>query len=192
MRIVGGSHRGRVLQAPEGRDTRPTGDRARQALFNILEHGAVASGGSILAGARVLDIFAGTGALGLEALSRGAVHAGFFEQAPAALKILKANIAGLREEPRTRILAGDATRPPKAPAGAAASLVFLDPPYHTGAGTAALTALGSAGWLAPAALAVLELAADEPVVPQPGADILEERRYGAARLVFLRLPGEGP
>jgi 16S rRNA (guanine966-N2)-methyltransferase len=184
MRIVAGKHRGRRLLAPPGVTVRPTSDRAREALFNILSHGELAAAGIPFAGAAVLDAFAGTGALGLEALSRGAAEALFLEKDPEALTILRRNIAGLGEEARARVVAGDATRPPRA--SAACGLAFLDPPYRSGLAAAALTALDAARWLAPQALAVIELEAREELAPPAGFFILDERVYGAARLVFLR------
>jgi 16S rRNA (guanine966-N2)-methyltransferase len=184
MRIVGGRHRGRRLLAPPGDTVRPTSDRAREALFNILSHGRLATEGIPFAGAAVLDAFAGTGALGLEALSRGAVEAAFIEQDREALAILRRNIAALGEADRTRIVSGDATHPPRAPSSCA--LVFLDPPYRSGLAAAALGALYAAGWLAPDALAVVELAAREELAPPGGFILLDERVYGGARLVFLR------
>jgi 16S rRNA (guanine966-N2)-methyltransferase len=185
VRIVGGRHRGRALAAPPGEGTRPTGDRARQALFNILEHGRFASSGSPIADALVLDVFAGTGALGLEALSRGAGRAVFFEQMPAALKILQTNIASLGEAARAAVLAGDACQPPRAKE--TARLVFLDPPYGKGLGVKALAALADAGWIGPETLAMLEVGAGEAAAAPEGWALLDERRYGAARLLFLKL-----
>jgi len=184
MRIVAGRHRGRRLLAPPGETVRPTSDRAREALFNILSHGRLAADGAPFAEAAVLDAFAGTGALGLEALSRGAAAAVFIEQAREALAILRQNIAALGEDTRARVVAGDATRPPRAPS--ACALVFLDPPYRSGLAAAALGALDAAGWLAPEALAVVELAAHEELGPPAGFLLLDERVYGAARLIFLR------
>jgi 16S rRNA (guanine966-N2)-methyltransferase len=183
MRIIAGRHRGRALEAPKGRAVRPTSDRAREALFDILAHGRFAEGPAF-AEARVLDAFAGTGALGLEALSRGATHASFIEKDRAALAALRANIAALGEERNAAVLPGDALRPPKA--GAPTSLAFLDPPYGEEMAAAALAALAGAGWLAPGALAVVELAAKQDFKPPTGFAQLDERRYGAARLVFLR------
>jgi 16S rRNA (guanine966-N2)-methyltransferase len=184
MRIVAGRHRGRRLLAPPGETVRPTSDRAREALFNILSHGQLAAEGIPFAGAAVLDAFAGTGALGLEALSRGAAEAAFIEQDREALATLRQNIAALGEDGRARIVAGDATRLPRAPS--AYALAFLDPPYRSGLAAAALTALDAAGWLAPDALAVVELAAREELTPPAGFFLLDERVYGAARLLFLR------
>ena len=184
MRIVAGKHRGRRLLAPPGETVRPTSDRAREALFNILSHGRLAAEGIPFAGAAVLDAFAGTGALGLEALSRGATEAAFIEQDREALATLRRNIAALGEGGRTRIVSGDATRPPRAVS--ACELAFLDPPYRSGVAAAALTALDAAGWLTPNALAVVELAAREELTPPAGFFLLDERVYGAARLLFLR------
>jgi 16S rRNA (guanine966-N2)-methyltransferase len=163
---------------------RPTSDRAREALFNILSHGKLAPEGVPFADATVLDAFAGTGALGLEALSRGAATAVFIEQHQEALAILRKNIRALREDARARVLPGDATRPPRA--YSACPVAFLDPPYRSGLAAPALSALAAAGWLAPDALAVVELASGEHFVPPAGFTLIDERVYGAARLVFLR------
>src|SRR3954469_15730837 len=127
MRIVGGRHRGRKLIAPPGDTVRPTSDRAREALFNILSHGRFAASGLPFAGQPVLDAFSGTGALGLEALSRGASAAVVFETEREALTALRRNIAALGEEDSIHIVAGDATRPPRAAMRCA--VAFLDPPY---------------------------------------------------------------
>jgi 16S rRNA (guanine966-N2)-methyltransferase len=181
MRIVGGRHRGRALVAPPGRDIRPTSDRAREALFNILTHGEHAE---LLRDATVLDAFAGTGAFGLEALSRGAAEAYFIENARPALDALRRNIDALGETARASVRSGDATRPPPAPK--AATLAFLDPPYRSGLGPAAVEALAAAGWLAGDALVILEISAKEEVATPERFDVADERRYGAARLVFLK------
>ena len=169
---------------PPGDPVRPTSDRAREALFNILSHGGFAAGGLPFVGRPVLDAFAGTGAFGLEALSRGAGAAVFIENGREALAALRRNIATLGEENRAHIIVGDATRPPRAAFACAAA--FLDPPYGSGLAAAALPALASAGWLAPGALVVVELAAAEAWAPLSGFAPLDERVYGAARLVFLR------
>jgi 16S rRNA (guanine966-N2)-methyltransferase len=189
MRIVAGSHRGRRLVAPRGRGVRPTADRTREALFNILEHGGlVAGGGSPVRGARVVDAFAGTGAMGLEALSRGAESAVFMENCREALDALGRNIAACREDDRTQILRIDATRPPQA--RAACALAFLDPPYDSGLAAPCLAALAAGGWLADDALCTIELAAGEAFTPPDGFETVDERRYGAARVVLLRY-GDG-
>lgn len=164
---------------------RPTADRTRQALFNILEHGRfVAGGGSPLHGARVLDAFAGTGAMGLEALSRGARHVTFMEAARAALDAIARNIATCGEEDHAEILRVDATRPPVTKADCA--VAFLDPPYNSGLAAPALAALVAAGWLAEGAICSVELAAGEEFTPPDGFRALDERRYSAARIVLLR------
>src|SRR5271167_4881033 len=184
MRIAAGRHRGRRLLAPPGETVRPTSDRARQALFNILSHGQLAAEGVPFAGAAVLDAFAGTGALGLEALSRGAAEAVFIERDPEAVSVLRRNVALLGESDRVEIVPGDATRPIRA--GLQCAVAFVDPPYRSGLAAAALEALDRAGWLASGALAVVELSAREELVPPAAFTFLDERVYGAARLVFLR------
>jgi 16S rRNA (guanine966-N2)-methyltransferase len=184
MRIVGGRHRGRRLLAPPGDAVRPTSDRAREALFNILSHGRFAASGLPFAGAVVLDAFAGTGALGLEALSRGAAEAVFIERDHNALGTLRHNIETLGETTRARITPGDATRPPRGTA--ACAVVFLDPPYRSGLAGPALAALAAAGWLTPDALVAIETEVREKLLPGDGFTLLDERVYGAARLVFLR------
>ena len=180
MRIIAGSLRGRRLRAPSGEATRPTADRVRQALFDMLTHAPWAE--NVLTDARVLDGFAGSGALGLEALSRGAASAVFLEQSGAARAALAANIAACRMEARARVLAADATRPPP---GTPQTLILLDPPYGQGLLTPTLTALEAAGWLAPGALIAAELGRAEPLPPGLGPP-LAERRHGAARLAIWR------
>ena len=184
MRIVGGAHRGRRLAVPAGEAVRPTSDRAREALFDILSHGRLAASGLPFAGKPVLDAFAGTGAFGLEALSRGAAAAAFIENGREALTVLRRNIAALDEGERSHVVAGDATRPPRAPF--ACALAFLDPPYRSGLAAPALAALAAAGFLTPDALVVIEVAAREAVLPPAGFSVVDERVYGAARFVLLR------
>jgi len=183
MRIVAGLWRGRALIAPPGTATRPTADRVRQALFDMLLH-APWAGRETLEGAHVLDLFAGTGALGLEALSRGAVHATFVEQNRAALAALRANIAACGAQDRCTVLAiGALAIPPGTPAG----LVFLDPPYGKDLVRRAVARLHAADRLAPDALLVAETGRDEPA---PTAHkILAERSHGAARLSIWRETG---
>jgi 16S rRNA (guanine966-N2)-methyltransferase len=186
MRIIAGRHRGRALAAPAGDATRPTADRVRQALFDMLWH-APWGGRTTIQDQLVLDAFAGTGALGLEALSRGADHCTFLETAKPALAALRANIAACREEARCAVLVADATRPPAArvPCG----LVFLDPPYGQGLVPRALAALAAAGWIAPGALVVAETAQGEALAV-PGFAPLATRSHGAATLHVLRAPEE--
>jgi 16S rRNA (guanine966-N2)-methyltransferase len=189
LRIIAGRHRGRRLLAPAGPATRPTADRVRQALFDTLWH-APWAGRSVVEGARVLDAFAGTGAFGLEALSRGAAHASFLETDRAALAALRANVAACREAERCAVLAADATRPPPAPEPC--GLVFLDPPYGRGLVERSLPALSAAGWVAPGALvcAEVEAARADARLP-PGFALLAERAHGPARVLFLRAKEAG-
>lgn len=186
MRIVAGLHKGRRLEAPAGRDTRPTADRVRQALFDILVHSDLVE----VEEARVLDAFAGSGALGLEALSRGAAHACFIELAAQPLAAIYANVKALKEEARTKVIRADAAKPPVAPH--ACTLAFLDPPYGKGLVNPCLEGLAAKGWLEDGALAVVEVAADEAFAPPSGFDLVEERPRGAARLVFLVWKLENP
>lgn len=185
MRVTAGKHRGRKLAVPAGREVRPTSDRARQALFNILEHGGLGDGGgSPVRDAHILDAFAGSGALGLEALSRGAASATFMETAAPALDAIRHNVEACREEEKTEILRADVTRPPRA--RTACNVIFLDPPYRQNLAAPALAALTNAGWLAEGAICCVELAADEDFTPPEGFEELDERRYGAARIVLVR------
>ncbi|WP_119462184.1 16S rRNA (guanine(966)-N(2))-methyltransferase RsmD [Rhodospirillaceae bacterium SYSU D60014] len=186
MRIVAGRHKGRPLQAPEGLDVRPTSDRARQGLFNILEHGGFTEDGtSPLVDAVVLDAFAGTGALGLEALSRGAARLTCMDSEPRAIAVIRANVATLGERARVTLHQADATRPPPGPAEPC-SLAFLDPPYRSGLGAPALAALADRGWVADGALCIVEVEAKENFAAPSGFTSFDERRYGKARFVFLR------
>jgi 16S rRNA (guanine966-N2)-methyltransferase len=182
-RIIAGQHRGRRLVAPPGLATRPTADRVRQALFDMLWH-APWAGRAAIADAHALDAFAGTGVLGLEALSRGAAHATFLEIDRAALASLRANIGACGEEARCTVLAADACNPPTA--RTPCTLVFLDPPYGAALIARALAALAAAGWLAPRALITMESAAAAPPPDPPGYQTLAERAHGPARLTILR------
>ncbi len=181
MRIVAGKHRGRRLVAPEGLAVRPTADRTREALFSILGQGR--EGPAPLEGARVLDAFAGTGALGLEALSRGAGSVAFMESQSSALAALERNIQALGEQEHTRVLRADVLRPPRAEPPA--DIVLMDPPYNQGLAEPALIALAEAGWIAAETNVVVELMAKEPFEAPPGFRITDERKYGKARLVFV-------
>jgi len=185
MRIVAGKYRGRPLSAPEGTTVRPTSDRTREALFGILEGGRLSGGGSPLPGALVLDAFAGTGALGLEALSRGAEDVVFIERFPPALNALRANIAILEAAGSCRVLDRDVLHPPPAPRPA--RLLLMDPPYQQGLAVPALQALQAAGWIDRESLIALELMKAEDFTPPAGFEVLDSRVYGKARLVFLSL-----
>lgn len=182
MRIIGGTHRGTTLadvgQGDAAAHLRPTSDRVRESLFNVLQGGRF---GDPVTGARVLDLFAGTGALGLEALSRGAAHVTFVDSGRVAQKLIRDNIAKLRRQADTSLIATDAT---KLAAGQACNLVFLDPPYGQGLGGKALAAAGRNGWIAPAALIVWE--EREPQIAPLGYTSLDQRRYGDTWVSFLR------
>ncbi|THD77280.1 MAG: 16S rRNA (guanine(966)-N(2))-methyltransferase RsmD [Phenylobacterium sp.] len=189
LRIVSGEFRGKTLVAPAGQATRPTSDRARQAVFNILEHAPWSTG---LRGQRVIDLFAGSGALGFEALSRGATFCLFVETDEAARGAIRQNIDGLSPSGglfgRTRVHRRDATQLGVRPGadGPAFDLAFLDPPYGKGLGEVAIAKLGEGGWLAPGAIVVLERGAEEESFNVEGYDRLDERRYGAAVVHFLK------
>ncbi len=182
MRIIAGRCKGRRLIAPAGAATRPTADRVRLALFDMLWH-APWGGRAAVEGASVLDAFAGTGALALEALSRGAAQAFLMERDRAAQAAIRANIAACRMECETQLLAVDVLHPPKA--RAACGLVFLDPPYGQGLVPRALAALAEAGWIAPEALVIAEFGQEEATAP-PGFAALAERAHGPASLLVLR------
>ncbi len=183
MRIIAGRWKGRALVAPPGLATRPTSDRARQAIFDQLWH-APWAGRDMLEGATVLDGFAGTGAMGLEALSRGAARGFFMEQDRAALTALRTNITACKAGDACRVIAGDVTGPPIA--AAPCSLVFLDPPYGKGLVPRTLAALQAKGWIAPGALIIAETGRDEETVMLPGFEVISTRDHGAARLSALR------
>jgi 16S rRNA (guanine966-N2)-methyltransferase len=189
VRIVSGRFRGKALVTPQGLNTRPTGDRARQAIFNILEHAAWTPwdvGG--LEGARAIDLFAGSGALGFEAVSRGAAFCLFVETDEAARGAIRDNVQAMGLFGATRIHRRDATdlgaRP--ASAGPPFDLCFLDPPYARGLGERALIGLKDGGWLAPGAVVVFERGVEEPDPETPSYERLDSRDYGAARVHFLR------
>lgn len=184
MRIVGGDFRGKALVAPEGRDVvRPTSDRTRENVFNVLTHGLFGS----LIGAKVGDLFAGTGALGLEALSRGAASVTFVERSGPALAALKQNIQAMKAEKKTRIIAADATALSPAAAAAEWDLVFMDPPYADDVLPRTLAALRAGRWLSKGALLVCETRFSTDLEAPEGFEIADERRYGKAKVTFLRL-----
>lgn len=182
MRIIAGQYRGLALAAvgkgDKGAHLRPTTDRVRESLFSVLMGGRF---GEVIEGARVLDLFAGTGALGLEALSRGADHVTFVDDGRAALGLIRENIGKCRAEDATQIVKRDATRLPANPA-APHDLVFLDPPYGKGLGEKALGAALAGGWVAPGAFIVWEDSAD--VTPPEGIALLDARRYGDTTISF--------
>jgi 16S rRNA (guanine966-N2)-methyltransferase len=185
VRIVAGRLKGRVITSPEGLGTRPTSDRARQAIFNVLEHAAWAEP---LHGARVIDLFAGSGALGFEAISRGAGFCLFVETDDGARGAIRENADAYGLMGRTRVHRRSATDLGVRPGsdGEAFDLAFLDPPYGKGLGEQALARLIEGNWLKPGATVVFERGSDEPEIETPGYDRLDARDYGAARVLFLR------
>lgn len=190
MRIVGGSFKGRPLRAPAGRATRPTSDRAREAIFNVLSHAPWSPG---LEGRRVLDLFAGSGAMGLEALSRGAAFALFVETDEAARGAIRANIEALGLFGATRVHRRNAADLGQKPAGLGApfDLVFCDPPYGESLAQLTLPRLGPGGWIAPNALIVLETGAEEAIAIA-GFVARDARIYGAAKIAFLTPESTAP
>lgn len=179
MRIIAGEWRRRQLRAPPGEATRPTADRTRETLFAMLTSRL---GG--FEGLRAADLFAGSGALGLEALSRGATHCLFVEQDPAAIRALRANIAALRAQGESEVRAGSVMQ--LGPAAQPLDLILLDPPYGTGAGAVALDRLHRLGWIGEATWIGLETANDEKVQVKALA-IEAERKAGRAKITLLRL-----
>lgn len=185
LRIVAGRFKGKSLVTPEGTGTRPTSDRARQAVFNILEHAPWAPG---LHEARVIDLFAGSGALGFEAVSRGAAYCLFVETDAEARGAIRDNVEAFALFGATRIHRRDAADLGDKPAAddAPFDIAFLDPPYGKGLGEKALSGLLAGGWLTPDALVIFERGADEPDLIAQGFETLDERRYGAAKVLFLK------
>lgn len=183
MRIVGGRFRGKKLSAPAGLTTRPTTDRLRETVFNVLQHAY----GDPVEGARVLDLFAGTGAIGLEALSRGAKFTLFVEESAGARGVLRENAETLGLTGLVRIWRRDATR--LGPAGTLApfDLCFADPPYGRGLGTAAFTSAREGGWLKPGAICVLEETIKDVVEGLDGFTLVERREYGETAVTFFQL-----
>lgn len=186
MRIIAGKHRGRTIRVPQTDAVRPSSDRLRQAVFNILDH---RGGSHPYAAQPVIDAFAGTGAYGLEALSRGAAFATFIDADAAALLGIRRTAGSMGEGGNIAVLKLDATRlvsPPRLVPEPAA-VAFLDPPYRSGLAVAALQGLHAYGWLREDALAVVEIAATEPLSPPKAYTLLDERTYGAGRIVLLQL-----
>jgi 16S rRNA (guanine966-N2)-methyltransferase len=184
MRIVAGRHRGLALEAPADARIRPTADRVRQALFDVLEHRFGVGAASPLRDARVLDLFCGSGALGIEALSRGAARCVFVDSDATALALAERNVRRARETGAARFVLRDATR--LGPAPEAATLAFLDPPYGAGLAVPALVALRDQGWLADGALVCVETGARDDFDPPAGYDLIDARRHGRAGIAILR------
>ena len=185
MRVVAGRLKGRVLKAPESRAIRPTSERLRESIFDILLHrhpGAVES-------ARVVDLFAGSGALAIEALSRGAGFALLVDNGSEARALLRANVEALALGGVTRIWRADATRLGKAPAGGPFDLAFLDPPYGEGVAGPALASLIAGEWLRPGALLVVEEAAKAAMVAPAALEAIDARTYGDTQIAIFAMRG---
>ena len=182
MRVIGGKLRGRTLKGPISAAIRPTADRLRESIFNILVHAY----GDPIAGARVLDLFAGTGALGIEALSRGARFALFVEEAAEARALIRSNVEALGLTGVTRIFRRDATKLGEAKPIEPFSLVFCDPPYGRGLAERALAAARDGGWLAPGAFVVVEETADASFAAPEGFEEIERRSHDDTQIIFLR------
>lgn len=186
MRIVGGKYKGHGLAGPQSIATRPTSDRVRESLFNILAHGIE---GLELEGARVMDLFAGTGALGLEAISRGAKFCQFVEESAEARGVIRRNADALGVVGQCKIWRRDAANlgpcAPQSPFG----LVFVDPPYNKGLGEKALTSLVTEGWLSPGAIVVLEESEKAVVAAVDGLQQIDSRTYGDTQVLIYRFGG---
>jgi 16S rRNA (guanine966-N2)-methyltransferase len=183
MRIVGGEFRGRSLATPRSNAIRPTTDRTREAVFNVLAHRFAGR----LDGARVLDLFAGTGALGLEALSRGASFSLFVEESAEGRGLIRANIEAFGLQGRTKIFRRDATRLGEIGTMQPFSLLLADPPYGKGFAGKALEAARDGGWLRPGALCVVEEAAGAPFDVGTGFATVDRREYGDTVIRFLEI-----
>jgi len=186
MRIVAGKFKGRTLQAPSGLNTRPTSQRAREAMFNVLQHGNF---GIELAGARILDLFAGSGALGIEALSRGAEYCIFVDDALPARAALRHNIDMLGLGGQSRVFRRDATNLKPAGNLGAFDIVFADPPYDKHLGEAALASVIKGGWLKPDGIFVLEVRKTAEIDLPEGVEVLDQRSHGEAQVLILRAVG---
>lgn len=185
MRIVGGRWRGRSLAGPRTDAIRPTSDRLRESLFNVLQHGY----DDAIEGARVLDLFAGTGAMGLEALSRGAAFALFVDEGSEARSLIRENVEALGAGGATRLFRRDATRMGAAAPNVPFSLVFCDPPYGKDLAPKALTACAEGGWLTRDALVVVEEAQGAALTLPEAFVEIERRDYGETQVVFGRFEG---
>jgi 16S rRNA (guanine966-N2)-methyltransferase len=183
MRIVAGKFRSARIEAPKGLATRPTSDKVRQALFNVLEHGVPQFD---FAGARVLDLFAGSGALGLEAMSRGARFCLFVEESAEARASIRRNVEALSLTGTSKIWRRDATRLGEAGTMRPFDLIFLDPPYGKGLATKALQSAAAGGWIRDGAIAVLEERADAEVELPEAFQELDARLYGETKIVVMR------
>lgn len=185
LRIIAGKHRGRNIETKESKGIRPTGSKARGAIFNILAHGNFGpQDQSPLIGQDVLDLFCGTGALGLEALSRGAKHVTFVDQSGDSITLARQNVLRMGEEENAHFLRNDSTSLP--PARRKVALVFMDPPYNSGLAVKSLASLHAQSWLADDAVIVVELSSREKIAITAPYALFDEREYGNTKIVFLK------
>jgi len=179
MRIIAGKHRGRKLEAPEGKSVRPTTDRMRERVFSMLQHHRYPA----LLGAKVADLYAGTGALGLEALSRGAAHATFVEKTQSTFSCLKRNMESLKEDDNVSLMKISARALPFA--NEPYDIIFMDPPYHKDMVEPTLHCLLERGWLADGGLVIAELAIDDALTIPDALTIVDDRKQGRQRMLFM-------
>lgn len=185
MRIISGKHRGRRIEMSEKTEIRPTSGRTREAIFNILTHASFGRDGEpLLIGKRVLDIFCGTGGLGLEALSRGAQHVTFIDRNTSSLALARSNAERFGEADNVSFIRSDSTNLP--PAMYPCTVAFADPPYNQGMAEPALASLRRQGWLEPNAIVIIELSARELLHVPEGYELLDERKYGNSKVLILR------
>lgn len=184
MRIIAGRHKGRKIEVLPDKNVRPTSGKAREAIFSILTNARFLDGESAVEEKCVADIFSGSGAMAFEALSRGAAHAVLVDKNPENLKLARSLAERFGERAQTDFLRADASNLPKAKRPC--ELVFLDPPYHSGLGLPALKSLAAQGWLQEDAIIVLELATREDMTLPEGFELMDERRYGAAKVLILK------
>ncbi|MBP6985602.1 MAG: 16S rRNA (guanine(966)-N(2))-methyltransferase RsmD [Alphaproteobacteria bacterium] len=188
MRVIAGKHRGRPLARPPAMITRPTMDRVRESIFNMLTHADIEGKMDYVQGANVLDAYAGSGALGIECISRGAKFIYFFDKNTRALATVRENVWSLGEADSTKIMKADATQPPQAPF--AMDLVLLDPPFGKNLTALCLPHLLKAGWIDEKTLIVAEIAAKEELNLPGNFTLLRERVYGTAQVFFIQLKSE--
>ncbi len=184
LKIIAGKHRGRNIETAPSKDIRPTTSFAREGMFNILMHGRFSGENSPLIGKRVVDLFCGSGALGFEALSRGAAHVTFIDQNPKALELAKKTASIIGETANSAFIRSDSTHVPRAVLSCA--LAFVDPPYDKGLAEKGLESLVLGGWLEDGAIVVVEQSKKEPLKPSSAFTLLDERSYGIAKISILR------
>lgn len=188
MRIIGGKHKGKKLFTPEGDQTRPMAVRIKEAIFNKLEHAFTKQDGtSFIRNATLIDAFGGTGALALEAISRGAKHATIIELSNESYNVIQRNISAISASSHVTLVKGDATQPPIAPTPV--DLAFVAPPYKKGLVKPTIEALDQKGWIGCHTLVVVEIATAEPLDIPPGYDILFDKKYRTAHIFYLKKQG---